>query len=173
MVSAIAHPSSGMETLEVLALIAEVAAAESIDPVLFKRLVWVESTWEPKALGAVGEIGLGQINPKYAKWYVWTYATDACHAIGIESSGDLTQEIAEEILWDPLINLHIAARHLRYLYTEGPCTKESWLWSLAAYNWGYGNVERHREKYDDGVAQIVLPFFVRRYVGRVLLALNL
>jgi hypothetical protein len=42
---------------------------EDIDPLLIAVLISMESSWKFTARGVLGEVGLGQIMPKYAKGY--------------------------------------------------------------------------------------------------------
>jgi soluble lytic murein transglycosylase-like protein len=90
--------------------------AFGLDPHLVYSLVWRESRFCPDALGAKGEIGLGQVMPSTARF------------LGIPP----------QYLWDPDWNLYATAKYLRYLYDR----YRDWEKALAAYNAGPGRVDR-------------------------------
>jgi len=92
--------------------------AFGLDPHLVYSLVWRESRFCPDALGAKGEIGLGQITPGTAQF------------LGIPPG----------YLWDPDWNLYATAKYLRYLYDR----YRDWEKALAAYNTGPGRVDQGR-----------------------------
>ena len=77
----------------------EVAVASRVNPRLLALTVYRESRCDVKALGAAGEIGLGQVHPRW-----WR---DDLVEIGlIEADGDL---------WDPETNLAAMAHVLRVM----------------------------------------------------------
>jgi soluble lytic murein transglycosylase-like protein len=78
--------------------ILDVASAEGIDPELAFRLVKLESDFNPRATSPVGAIGLTQVMPATARYYVKGIAADA--------------------LYDPNTNLRIGFRYLRGLVKE-------------------------------------------------------
>ncbi len=78
--------------------IVDIASAEGIDPELAFRLVKLESDFNPRAKSPVGAIGLTQVMPATARYYVK----------GITADG----------LYDPATNLRIGFRYLRGLVTE-------------------------------------------------------
>ena len=78
--------------------ILDVASAEGIDPELAFRLVKLESDFNPRATSPVGAIGLTQVMPATARYYVK----------GITADG----------LYDPNTNLRVGFRYLRGLVKE-------------------------------------------------------
>ena len=78
--------------------ILDVASAEGIDPDLAFRLVKLESDFNPRATSPVGAVGLTQVMPATARYYVK----------GITADG----------LYDPNTNLRIGFRYLRGLVKE-------------------------------------------------------
>ncbi len=92
--------------------------AFGLDPHLVYSLVWRESRFCSDALGAKGEIGLGQIMPRTAQF------------LGIP----------QLYLWDPDWNLYATAKYLRYLYDR----YGNWEKALAAYNAGPTRVDQGR-----------------------------
>jgi soluble lytic murein transglycosylase-like protein len=92
--------------------------AFGLDPHLVYSLVWRESRFCPDALGAKGEIGLGQVMPSTARF------------LGIPP----------QYLWDPDWNLYATAKYLRYLYDR----YRDWQKALAAYNAGPARVDQER-----------------------------
>jgi soluble lytic murein transglycosylase-like protein len=78
--------------------IVDVASAEGIDPELAFRLVKLESDFNVHATSPVGAIGLTQVMPSTAKYYV--------------------KGITREGLYDPTTNLRVGFRYLRGLVNE-------------------------------------------------------
>ena len=78
--------------------IVDVASAEGIDPELAFRLVKLESDFKVHATSPVGAIGLTQLMPATARYYV--------------------KGITREKLYDPTTNLRIGFRYLRGLVNE-------------------------------------------------------
>ena len=78
--------------------IVDVASAEGIDPELAFRLVKLESDFNVRATSPVGAIGLTQVMPSTAKYYV--------------------KGITRDKLYDPHTNLRIGFRYLRGLVNE-------------------------------------------------------
>jgi soluble lytic murein transglycosylase-like protein len=78
--------------------IVDVASAEGIDPELAFRLVKLESDFNVHATSPVGAIGLTQVMPSTAKYYV--------------------KGITREKLYDPQTNLRVGFRYLRGLVDE-------------------------------------------------------
>ena len=79
-------------------LIVDIALAEGIDPELAFRLVQRESDFNPRATSPVGAIGLTQLMPATARYFV--------------------KGITRERLYEPTINLRIGFRYLRGLIAE-------------------------------------------------------
>lgn len=78
--------------------IVDIALAEGIDPELAFRLVQRESDFNPRATSPVGAIGLTQLMPATARYFV--------------------KGITRERLYEPAINLRIGFRYLRGLIAE-------------------------------------------------------
>jgi soluble lytic murein transglycosylase-like protein len=78
--------------------IVDVASAEGIDPDLAFRLVKLESDFNPRATSPVGAIGLTQVMPATAKYYV--------------------KNVTRENLYNPQVNLEVGFRYLRGLVKE-------------------------------------------------------
>ena len=78
--------------------ILDVASAEGIDPELAFRLVKLESDFNPRATSPVGAIGLTQVMPATAQYYV--------------------KGITAEGLYEPNTNLRVGFRYLRGLVKE-------------------------------------------------------
>lgn len=90
----------------------ETASRYKLPPEMLVALVWVESRYCPQAHGRDGEIGLGQILPSTAL------------GMGVEP----------QRLWEPRLNLEVAARYLALQYRKFG----RWELALAAYNAGPG-----------------------------------
>jgi soluble lytic murein transglycosylase-like protein len=78
--------------------ILDVASSEGIDPELAFRLVKLESDFNPRATSPVGAIGLTQVMPATARFYV--------------------KGITAEGLYDPNTNLRVGLRYLRGLVKQ-------------------------------------------------------
>jgi soluble lytic murein transglycosylase-like protein len=78
--------------------IVDVAQAEGIDPELAFRLVKLESDFNVRATSPVGALGLTQVMPSTAKYYV--------------------KGVTREKLYDPNVNLRVGFRYLRGLVDE-------------------------------------------------------
>jgi soluble lytic murein transglycosylase-like protein len=94
----IAYSSRYRIAADLAGSIMEVALAEGIDPELAFRLVKLESDFNPRATSPVGAIGLTQVMPATARYYVK----------GITAQG----------LYDPPTNLRVGFRYLRGLVKE-------------------------------------------------------
>ena len=101
--------------------ILDVASAEGIDPELAFRLVKLESDFNPRATSPVGAIGLTQVMPATARFYV--------------------KGITAEGLYDPNTNLRVGFRYLRGLVKE---YKGDVNLALLVYNRGPVAVEKAR-----------------------------
>jgi soluble lytic murein transglycosylase-like protein len=78
--------------------IVDIALAEGIDPELAFRLVQRESDFNPRATSPVGAVGLTQVMPGTAQYFV--------------------KGITRERLYEPTVNLRIGFRYLRGLIAE-------------------------------------------------------
>ena len=78
--------------------IVDIALAEGIDPELAFRLVQRESDFNPRATSPVGAVGLTQLMPSTAQYFV--------------------KGITRDRLYEPTVNLRIGFRYLRGLIAE-------------------------------------------------------
>ena len=78
--------------------IVDVASAEGIDPELAFRLVKLESDFNPRATSPVGAVGLTQVMPSTARYYV--------------------KDVSRENLYRPQVNLEVGFRYLSGLVKE-------------------------------------------------------
>lgn len=101
--------------------IVDVASAEGIDPELAFRLVKLESDFNTHATSPVGAVGLTQVMPSTAKFYV--------------------KGITRERLYDPSTNLRVGFRYLRGLVDEYHGNMKL---ALLVYNRGPVAVEKSR-----------------------------
>jgi len=106
--------------------ILDVASAEGIDPELAFRLVKLESDFNPHAMSPVGAVGLTQVMPATARYYV--------------------KGITAEGLYDPNTNLRVGFRYLRGLVKE---YKGDVNLALLVYNRGPVAVEKARAEGDN------------------------
>ena len=93
--------------------IIDVARAEGIDPELAFRLVKLESDFNTHATSPVGAIGLTQVMPSTARFYV--------------------KDITAQHLYDPNVNLRVGFRYLRGLVRENHGDMKT---ALLVYNRG-------------------------------------
>lgn len=103
---------------ELLNLTRSAASRHRLDPSLLLALMWVESSFNPKAISSKGATGLMQLLPATARRY------------GLKKTSDL---------FNPSINIDIGSRHLRDLLDLHQDTLPL---ALAAYNAGHGAVRR-------------------------------
>jgi len=96
-----------------------VAVWHGIDPVIFYRLIRVESNFRSFAVSSSAAIGLGQIKESTA------------HYIHVKHRRGM--------LFVPVYNLNLSARYIKYLQQR---FEGNWSLVLAAYNWGETNVEK-------------------------------
>jgi soluble lytic murein transglycosylase-like protein len=106
--------------------IVDVASAEGIDPELAFRLVKLESDFNPHATSPVGAVGLTQVMPSTARYYV--------------------KGVTREKLYDPTTNLRVGFRYLRGLVDEYHGDVKL---ALLVYNRGPVAVEKSRAQGDN------------------------
>ena len=106
--------------------IVDVSSAEGIDPELAFRLVKLESDFNVRATSPVGAIGLTQVMPATAKFYV--------------------KGITRDGLYDPNTNLRVGLRYLRGLVKEYNGNVGL---ALLVYNRGPVAVEKARAEGDN------------------------
>ena len=108
------------------ATIADVARAEGIDPELAFRLVKLESDFKIHATSPVGAVGLTQLMPSTARFYV--------------------KGISTRRLYEPRTNLRIGFRYLRGLVKEYDGDVKT---ALLVYNRGPAAVAKSRAQGDN------------------------
>lgn len=108
--------------------IAETLISESegqeLDPVFVLSMIHQESSFNPKARGPFGEIGLMQLKPKTAKW--------------LAKQHDMKWK-GERTLEDPITNIRLGVRYLKWLREQ--LNNHSRLY-VNAYNMGKIGVKR-------------------------------
>lgn len=117
-------------------LIQRTAVEEQVDPRLAFGLVQTESNFKSRAVSDVGAVGLTQVMPATARWFV---------------PGTKRRD-----LFEPSTNLHIGLRYLGYLLTLYDGNTRL---ALTAYNRGPGTVDqllRHGQTPWNGYARRVL-----------------
>lgn len=98
------------------------------DPIFLMAVIENESSFNPKAIGTSGEIGLMQITPQTAEWITKKYNLDWK---------------GKNSLKDPITNIRIGSAYLAYLREKFEFQSQLY---LAAYNMGSTNVRRALEK---------------------------
>ncbi|MFN8847840.1 MAG: lytic transglycosylase domain-containing protein [Bdellovibrionales bacterium] len=96
----------------------------NFDPVFVMAIIKTESSFNPHAVGGVGEIGLMQIRPETARWI----------AKEMNLSFNHTQELR-----DPVKNIEIGVSYMHYLRQKFESKSYRY---IAAYNMGPRNVRR-------------------------------
>ena len=108
----------------------QAAEKHGVPSKLFRRLIWVESGFNPAAVSPRGAMGLGQLMPETAREL----------GLAVEPGQ------GEPTVWDPESNLDASARYLKWLHgtfvNKGIDEKEAWRFSAAAYNAGIGNISK-------------------------------
>lgn len=112
-------------------LIQKAGSEYGVDPALIKAVISVESNGNPRAVSPAGAQGLMQLMPKTAA------------------------ELGVTDPFDPVQNIRAGTRYLSQLQNRYQGDLKL---TLAAYNWGMGNVERKPE---------ALPRETRNYIVRV------
>ncbi|MFZ4403638.1 MAG: lytic transglycosylase domain-containing protein [Pseudobdellovibrionaceae bacterium] len=95
-----------------------------LDPVFVMAIIMSESSFDPKKVGSVGEIGLMQIRPETAAWLAKKFK--------LPWKGAKT-------LRDPVANIRIGTTYLAHLRKRFDSHAQLY---IAAYNMGQGNVQR-------------------------------
>lgn len=125
-------PASNFLSLPALAALA--GKSQGIPETFFRRLIQIESGFNPDALSPTGAMGLGQLMPETAR------------ELGLRTGDDRS----EGSVWHAASNLEAAARYLRSLYghfaSRGVDPREGWIFAAAAYHAGMGNIEKAMER---------------------------
>ena len=103
----------------------DIAVAEGIEPDLAFRLVRAESEFNTHATSPVGAVGLTQVMPGTARYYV--------------------AGVTKQRLYDPHLNLHVGFRYLRGLIRQYKSVRTA----LLVYNRGPVAVDAALERGDD------------------------
>lgn len=96
----------------------------SFDPIFVAAIIATESSYNPEAMGGVGEIGLMQLRPETAKWIANKMK------ISYENHNDLK---------DPVKNIQLGVAYMDYLRSKFESRSYRY---VAAYNMGPKNVRR-------------------------------
>lgn len=99
------------------------ALKHEFDPVFLMSVIQGESSFNPRMLGKLDEIGLMQLRPATAKWVADRY--------GLKYDG-------RKSLFDPVTNIRLGAAFLSYLRDRFDSHAQLY---IAAYNMGQGNVK--------------------------------
>lgn len=120
-----AHKSKAQAITNV---IIEEAANNSLDPYFIMAMITGESSFNPEAVGSVGEIGLMQIRPTTAKWI---------------AKKKKLKWAGKSTLLDPIVNIKLGTAYIAWLREK--FSKHGQLY-LAAYNMGPRSVNNAVER---------------------------
>ena len=112
-------------------IIEHASKTHDVDPKLIKSVIRAESDFDVNATSSKGAMGLMQLMP------------------------DTAQDLGVKNCYNPVENIMAGTRYLKSLLNRYDGNVEL---TLAAYNWGMGNVERHPDR---------LPKETRTYIARV------
>lgn len=128
------HPLKGKEDTsspEINDIIEHASKIHEVDSELIRSVIQAESNFDANATSSKGAMGLMQLMPETAK------------DLGVKNC------------YNPVENVMAGTRYLKSLLNRYDGNIEL---TLAAYNWGMGNVERHPDR---------LPNETRSYIARV------
>ena len=108
-------------------LIRAAAAANDLDPMLLKAIVWRESRFDPQKLGGAGERGLMQVSEVAAREWAAENRID---------------NFQMEELFDPKTNLQAGAWYLRRAMSHWKQAADPIPFALAEYNAGASRAQR-------------------------------
>jgi soluble lytic murein transglycosylase len=158
-------------------LIITIAQQYKLDPALVKSVIYEESYFDPKARSSQNAVGLMQVTPIAAQeWIDSTHTGNLSQALATLSNEYKKGREAklEEVLNDPLVNLHIGCWYLQSLLNRYRAKPDSLSVALAAYNAGLSNVERWADDAElaklsraEFIARIEFPG-TRNYVQKIL-----
>jgi soluble lytic murein transglycosylase len=109
------------------ALIREVAAAQSVDPMLVKAIVWRESRFDPHKFGSAGERGLMQVTERAAREWV---------------RENRVENFRVEELFDPKVNVQAGTWYLARALGHWKQQPDPVPFALAEYNAGASRAQR-------------------------------
>lgn len=98
-----------------------------VSPALVKAIIWQESRFVPDVRGGAGEIGLMQIRSA---------------AAGEWAAAEKMQGFVHEQIFDPAQNIAAGSWYIAKLIKRYPHTDNPYVYALADYNAGRGNVLR-------------------------------
>ncbi len=157
--------------------IIEIAQKYKLDPALVKSVIYQESYFDPKARSSQNAVGLMQVTPIAAQeWIDSTKTRNLSEALATLSDDYKKphEPKLDEVLSDPLLNMHIGCWYLQSLLNRYRAKPDSISVALAAYNAGPTNVERWADdaelsklSREEFIAQIEFPV-TRNYVQKIL-----
>lgn len=104
----------------------ESANRYQMDPAFLMAVIFQESSFNPDAMGAAGEVGLMQIKPSTARWMV------------LREGGSAPREAQiAEMLKDPAVNIRYGSAYLAHLREKFDRRQHHY---ISAYNMGPKNV---------------------------------
>jgi soluble lytic murein transglycosylase-like protein len=125
------HGKNTQSPIQVDEIIEHASKTYRVDPDLIRSVIRAESDFDTNATSPKGAMGLMQLMPETAK------------DLGVKNC------------YNPVENIMAGTRYLKKLLDRYDGNVEL---TLAAYNWGMGNVEKHPER---------LPMETRTYIARV------
>ncbi len=126
------------------------------DPVFVASVIVNESSFDPRKIGSVGEIGLMQLRPKTAQWIARYRKLE-----GLEKLSSLRGD-GKDSLRNPLTNIKLGTAYLSYLRERFDSHARLY---LAAYNMGQGNVQDALEHkiWPKDYARRVMKYYINYY----------